>query len=76
MLYLWLYRLLLPRRYARYLQRAGGDVDKCHEALLHGTYYEEYDSYDFAHKSPAERRTYVTATACAAASTTRSSRRW
>ena len=59
-IFLWLYRLLLPRRYARYLQRAGGNVDKCHEALLHGTYYEEYDSYDFAHKSPAERRTYVT----------------
>ena len=59
-LYLWLYRSLLPRRYARYLQRAGGDVDKCHEALLYGTYYEEYDSYDFAHKSPAERRKYVT----------------
>ena len=58
--YLWLYRLLLPRRYRRYLELAGGDRDKCLEALLHGTYYEEYDSYDFAHKSPAERRTYVT----------------
>ena len=58
--YLWLYRLLLPRRYRRYLELAGGDRDKCQEALLHGTYYEEYDSYDFAHKSPAERRTYVT----------------
>ncbi len=35
-------------------------MDKCHEALLHGTYYEEYDSYDFAHKSSAERRSYIT----------------
>ena len=58
--YLWLYRLLLPRRYSRYLELAEGNKDKCHEALLFGTYYEEYDSYDFAHKSPAERRTYVT----------------
>ena len=58
--YIWLYRLLLPHRYSDYLQRAEGNVDKCHEALLHGTYYEEYDSYDFAHKTPAERRTYVT----------------
>ena len=58
--YLWLYRLLLPHRYSDYLQRAEGNVDKCHEALLRGTYYEEYDSYDFAHKTPAERRTYVT----------------
>lgn len=58
--YLWLYRLLLPRRYSRYLELAKGSKDKCHEALLFGTYYEEYDSYDFAHKSPAERRTYVT----------------
>lgn len=58
--YLWLYQLLLPRRYSRYLELAEGNKDKCHEALLRGTYYEEYDSYDFAHKSPAERRTYVT----------------
>lgn len=60
MIYIWLYRLLLPRRYRRYLALAGGDSDKCHETLLHGTYYEEYDSYDFAHKTPAERRTYIT----------------
>ena len=45
--YIWLYRLLLPHRYSDYLQRAEGNVDKC-------------DSYDFAHKTPAERRTYVT----------------
>ena len=50
----------MPRRYRRYLALAGGDRDKCHETLLHGTYYEEYDSYDFAHKTPSERRTYIT----------------
>lgn len=59
-IYLLLYRTLLPRRYRHYLRLAHGDKDKCHEALLHGTYYEEYDSYDFAHKDDAERRTYIT----------------
>lgn len=58
--YILLYKTLLPRRYQEYLNRAGGDADKCHEALLHGTYYEEYDVYDFAHKSESERRSYVT----------------
>lgn len=60
MLYITLYKLLLPRRYRRYLQRAEGDTDKCNECLYHGTFYEEYDAYDFAHKSDAERRTYLT----------------
>ena len=55
-----LYKALLPRRYQRYLRRAGGDSDKCHEALLHGTFYEEYDAYDFAHKCEEERRSYLT----------------
>ena len=58
--YITLYRLLLPRRYRKYLQRAGGDIDMCHETLLHVTYYEEYKLYDFAHKSDAERRAYLT----------------
>lgn len=60
MLYITLYKLLLRRRYNDYLRRADGDTDKCHEALLYGTYYEEYDSYDFAHKTAAERRAYLT----------------
>ena len=60
MLYITLYKLLLPGRYNDYLRRADGDTDKCHETLLHGTYYEEYDSYDFAHKTAAERREYLT----------------
>lgn len=59
-LYLALYKTFLSKRYNTYLKRAGGNTDKCHEALLYGTYYEEYDYYDFAHKSAAERRTYVT----------------
>lgn len=58
--YQFLYRLLMPRRYRHYLQLAGGDVDKCHETLLHGTYYEEYVAYDFAHKGEKERRSYIT----------------
>ena len=60
MLYITLYKLLLHNKYKDYLRRADGDTDKCHETLLHGTYYEEYDSYDFAHKTPAERREYLT----------------
>lgn len=60
MLYITLYKLLLPRRYQNYLRRADGDVNKCHECLYYGTFYEEYDVYDFAHKSDAERRTYLT----------------
>lgn len=59
-LYLWVYRRLLPKRYGQYLARAGGDRDMCHEALLHGTFYEEYRLYDFANKGEAERRTYLT----------------
>lgn len=62
MLYITLYKLLLPKRYRRYLRRADGNVDKCNECLYHGTFYEEYDLYDFAHKSEAERRTYLTDT--------------
>lgn len=58
--YIHLYKLLFPHRYRRYLELADGDTDKCHETLLHGTYYEEYDSYDFAHKSSLERREYLT----------------
>lgn len=58
--YLRAYRLLLPRRYNRYLERADGNVDKCHETLLHGTFYEEYDAFDFAHKDDAQRRAYLT----------------
>ncbi len=60
MVYITLYKLLLHRRYKDYLRQAEGNIDKCHETLLHGTYYEEYDSYDFAHKTPAERREYLT----------------
>lgn len=56
----FLYRLLLPRRYKRYLSLAEGDKDKCHETLRYGTYYEEYDRFDFAHKSREERDEYVT----------------
>ncbi|MCQ2294242.1 MAG: hypothetical protein MJZ67_01190 [Bacteroidales bacterium] len=55
-----LYRLLLPRRYRHYLLKANGNKDKCHETILHGTYYEEYDAYDFGHKTPSERREYLT----------------
>ena len=46
--YILLYKTLLPWKYRRYLALAGGDRDKCHETLLHGTYYEEYDLYGFA----------------------------
>lgn len=56
----FLYRLILPRRYRRYLQLAEGDKDKCHEMLRHGTYHEEYDRFDFAHKSREERDEYIT----------------
>ncbi len=58
--YLLLYKTLLSRRYRQYLQRAGGDRDKCHETLLYGTFYEEYEAYGFASKSEDERRTYLT----------------
>lgn len=58
--YIILYKLLLPWKYRHYLALAGGDCDKCHETLLHGTFYEEYDLYHFADKSDAERREYLT----------------
>ncbi|MBQ9474244.1 MAG: hypothetical protein IJU81_07530 [Bacteroidales bacterium] len=58
--YLLLYKTLLPRRYRRYLERAGGNTDMCHEALLHGTFYEEYKAYDFASKNEDARRSYLT----------------
>ena len=58
--YLLLYRTLLPRRYRWYLQRAEGDRDMCHEALLHGTFYEEYKAYGFSSKREDERREYLT----------------
>ncbi len=59
-LYLFLYKTLLRKRYLRYLDRAGGNEDKLRETLLHKTFYEEYDRYAFAHKSDAERRSYIT----------------
>lgn len=59
-LYLAAYRMLLPRRYRNYLERAGGNEDMCRETLLHGTFYEEYRLYGFAGKSDAERRGYLT----------------
>lgn len=59
-LYLLLYKSLFPGKYRHYLQRAGGNVDMCHETLLHGTFYEEYESYGFATKSESERREYLT----------------
>lgn len=59
-LYLAAYRILLPRRYRRYLERADGDKDMVRETLLHGTFYEEYRLYGFASKSEAERRSYLT----------------
>lgn len=58
--YLLAYRLLLPLRYGHYLKRANGNRDKCHEALLHGTFYEEYDLYNFADRNDAQRREYLT----------------
>ena len=58
--YILLYKTLLPRRYNHYLQRADGDTDKCHETLLHGTFYDEYELYDFANKDEAARREYLT----------------
>ena len=58
--YILLYKTLLPRRYRKYLLRAEGNIDMCHEALLHGTFYEEYAAYGFATKNEAERRTYLT----------------
>ena len=58
--YILLYKTLLPWKYRCYLQRAGGNRDKCHETLLHGTFYEEYDLYAFAGKSEAQRREYLT----------------
>ena len=58
--YILLYKTLLPWKYRRYLALAGGDRDKCHETLLHGTFYEEYDLYGFAGKGEAERREYLT----------------
>lgn len=58
--YILLYKTLLPWKYRTYLERAGGDIDMCHETILHGTFYEEYRAYGFASKSEAERRTYLT----------------
>ena len=58
--YILLYKTLFPWKYRHYLQRAGGNVDMCHETLLHGTFYEEYALYGFAGKSDAERREYLT----------------
>lgn len=58
--YITAYRMLLPRRYRNYLERAGGDEDMCRETLLYGTFYEEYQLYGFAGKSNAERREYLT----------------
>lgn len=58
--YILLYKTLVPWKYRHYLQLAGGDKDKCHETLLHGTFYEEYDLYGFAGKSEDERREYLT----------------
>ena len=59
-LYILLYKTLFPGKYRSYIQRAGGNVDMCHETLLHGTFYEEYEAYGFATKSEAERREYLT----------------
>ena len=50
----------MPGKYRHYMQLAQGNVDKCHETLLHGTFYEEYDLYHFAALSEPERRTYLT----------------
>ena len=58
--YILLYKTLLPKKYRHYMQRAGGDRDMCHETLLHGTFYEEYTVYDFAHKTDEQRRLYLT----------------
>ncbi len=58
--YILLYKTLLPKKYRYYMQRAGGDRDMCHETLLHGTFYEEYTVYDFAHKTDEQRRLYLT----------------
>ena len=58
--YILLYKTLLPGKYRHYMQLAQGNVDKCHETLLHGTFYEEYDLYHFAALSEPERRTYLT----------------
>ena len=58
--YLLFYKTLFPSKYQNYLDRAGGNVDMCHETLLHGTFYEEYQVYGFADKSENERRTYLT----------------
>ena len=58
--YLLLYKTLLPSKYRHYMQLAGGNADKCHETLLYGTFYEEYDLYGFDTKSNAERREYLT----------------
>lgn len=58
--YILLYKTLLPKKYRNYLERAAGDLDMCHETLLHGTFYEEYKAYGFAGKSEAERRSYLT----------------
>jgi len=58
--YILLYKTLLPHKYKHYLQRAMGDTDMCHETLLHGTFYEEYELYGFADKDEAARREYLT----------------
>jgi len=59
-LYLLIYKTLFRKKYRGYLERANGNEDKLFETLLHKTYYEEYDRYDFAHKGEAERRSYIT----------------
>lgn len=59
-LYILLYKTLLPWKYRHYMERAGGNRDMCHETLLHGTFYEEYQAYGFARKNEEERREYLT----------------
>jgi hypothetical protein len=58
--YILLYKTLLPGKYRHYMHLAKGNVDKCHETLLHGTFYEEYDLYGFATLGETERRGYLT----------------
>ena len=58
--YILIYKTLFPWKYRHYMELADGNRDKCHETLLHGTFYEEYDLYGFATKSEAERREYLT----------------
>lgn len=58
--YIFLYKTLFPWKYRHYLDMAGGNTDMCHETLLHGTFYEEYQAYGFATKDEVERRSYLT----------------